>query len=65
MSKRGFTPVHNIIDNVETKAIMTYLEREKIKVQVVTPYDHRVNAAERAIQNFKNHTISGLCICDE
>ena len=31
MSKRGFTPVHNIIDNVETKAIMTYLEREKNK----------------------------------
>ena len=34
-------------------------------MQFVTPYDHRVNAAERAIQTFKNHTISGLCICDE
>ena len=31
----------------------------------MTPYDHRVNASERAIQTFKNHTISGLCICDE
>ena len=31
----------------------------------MTPYDHRVNAVEKAIQNFKNHTISGLCICDE
>ena len=25
----------------------------------------RVNAAKRAIQTFKNHTISGLCICAE
>ena len=65
MSKRGFKPVYNIIDNVETKAIKTYLESEKIKVQFVMPYDHLVNSAERAIQTFKNHTISGLCVCDE
>ena len=65
LSKRGFKPVYNIIYNGATKAIKTYLEIENIKVQFVTPYDHRVNAAERAIQNFKNHTISGLCICDE
>ena len=31
----------------------------------MAPYDHRVNAAEIVIQTFKNHTISGLCICDE
>ena len=65
LSKRGFKPVYNIIDNVATKAIKTYLKSEKIKVQFLTPNDHRVNAAERAIQTFKNHTISGLCICDE
>ena len=57
--------MYNVIDNVATKAIKTYLESEKIEVQFVTPYDHRVNAAERAIQTFKNHTISGLCICDD
>ena len=34
-------------------------------MQFVTPYDHSVNGAEMAIQTFKNHTISGLCICDE
>ena len=65
MSKRGFKPIYNIIDNAATKTIKTYLESENIKVQFVTPYDHRVNAAERAIQTFKNHTISGLCICDK
>ena len=62
LSKRGFKPVYNIIDNVATKAIKTYLDSENVKLQFVTPYDHRVNAAERAIQTFKKHTISGLCI---
>ena len=62
LAKRGFKPVYNVIDNVATNAIKTYLEREEIRVQFVTPYDHRVNAAKRAIQTFKNHTISGLCI---
>ena len=57
LPKRGFNPVYNIIDNVATKAIKTYLESENIKVQFVAPYDQRVNAAERAIQTFKNHTI--------
>ena len=28
------------------------------------PHNHRVNAAERAIQTAKNHLISGLCITD-
>ena len=65
LSKRGFKPVYNVIDNVATNAINTYLENENIKVQFVTPYNHRVNTAERAIQTFENHTISGLCICDE
>ena len=41
------------------------MESEKIEVQFVTTYDHRVNSAERAIQTFNNHTISGLCICDD
>ena len=53
LSQRGFKPVYNIIDNVATKAIKTYFESENITVQFVTPYYHRVNAAEIAIQTFK------------
>ena len=37
LSKRGFKPVYNIIDNVATKSIKTYLESEKIIVQFMTP----------------------------
>ena len=65
LSNRGFKSVYNVIYNVATNAINKYLESENIKVQFVTPYNHTVNAAEIAIQTFKNHTISGLCICDE
>ena len=65
LAKRGFKPVCNVINNVATNAIKTYLESEKIKVQFVTTCDHRVIATKRAIQTFKNHTISGLCVCDK
>ena len=34
-------------------------------MQLVKPHNHRSNAAERVIQTFKNHTIAGLCTCDE
>ena len=49
----------------QPKQLKKIVESKNIKVQFVTPYDHRVNAAEIEIQTFKNHTISGLCICDE
>ena len=34
-------------------------------MQSVKPHNHGVNAAERAIQTFKNHFISGLSIGDK
>ena len=63
--KRNFKPVFNIIDNVATKAVKTYLENEGINMQLVEQHNHRSNAAEQAIKTFKNHTIAGLCTCDE
>ena len=35
-----------------------------MNIQLVEPHNHRVDAAERAIQTFKNHLISGLSTCD-
>ena len=55
----------NIIADVATKAVESYLKDEGIKMQLVKPHNHRSNAAERAIQTFKNHTIAGLCMCDK
>ena len=63
LSKRGFKPRFNIIDNAASKAIKKYLEEAQIGLQLVEPHNHRVNAAERAIQTFKNHFIAGLSTC--
>ena len=50
LEARGFKPSFNIIDNIASKAVQKYLEeKEKIKIQLVEPHNHRVNAAEWAI----------------
>ena len=38
----------------------TAFDNENIQYSFVPPHNHRANAAERAIQTFKNHFISGL-----
>ena len=57
-------PILNIIDNMASKEVQAYLEAEKVNIQLVEPHNHRVNAAERAIQTFKNHLIARLSTCD-
>jgi hypothetical protein len=38
-----------------------YLHQQDITFQLVPPYSHRRNSAERAIRLFKDHLIAGLC----
>ena len=65
MTSRGFKPKFNILDNIASKAIVKFLRDErKIGIQLVEPNNHRANAAERAIQTFKNHMIAGFCTFD-
>lgn len=63
LKKRGFNPKMNVMDNIASKAVIEYLEDEKIKFQLMEPYNHRINAAERAIQTWKRHIIAGKCTC--
>jgi hypothetical protein len=65
LEKRGFKPVFNIIDNVAIKAVRAYLDKEGVEIQLVEPHNHRMNAAERAVQTFKHVFISGLATSDE
>jgi hypothetical protein len=51
---KGFKPKVNVIDNQATKAIKAYLTLQRVTLQLVEPHNHRANAAERAIQTFKN-----------
>eukprot|EP00804_Cyclotella_cryptica_P030317 CCRYP_011858-RA/>CCRYP_011858-RA protein AED:0.36 eAED:0.36 QI:0/-1/0/1/-1/1/1/0/366 len=64
LTSKGFMPQFNVLDNEASHAITEYLRRQDIKWQFVPPNEHRINAAERAIQTFKNHFISGLCSTD-
>ena len=65
LKSRGFKQVFNIINNVVSKAIKTYINSKDIEIQMVEPNNHRANAAERVIQTWKNHFIVGLCTTDD
>ena len=64
LTKRGFKPILNIINNVASKSVQAYLEVEKVNIQLVEPHNHMVNEAEQAIQTFKNNLIAGLSTFD-
>jgi hypothetical protein len=50
---KGYTPKINVMNNQAMKAIKSYLTPQQSCLQLVVPGNHRVNAAERAIQTFK------------
>ncbi|KAL7465746.1 hypothetical protein ACHAXS_006063 [Conticribra weissflogii] len=52
-------------DNIVSKPVQKFLESKNINIQIVEPHNHRVNAAKRTIQTFKDHFIAGLCTTDK
>ena len=60
----GHKPTINVTDNQVARPIKEYLRTQECEWQFVEPSNHRVNAAERAIQTFKGHMISGFCTTD-
>ena len=60
----GHNPKHHIIDNEAFDILKKTLLKRKISNQLVLPYIHLCNAAERAIQNFKYQFIASLCSND-
>jgi hypothetical protein len=61
---KGYKPKVNVMDNQATKAIKQYLVMQQCKLQLVEPHNHQVNAAEPAIQTFKNRFICALGTTD-
>lgn len=59
--ERNHKPSLHIMDNECSTAVKNYATSMETTIQFVEAHIHRVNAAERAIQTFKNHFISGLC----
>jgi hypothetical protein len=62
---RGLRPKLMKLDNEASKLLKMYLHQQDITFQLVPPYSHRRNSAERAIRSFKDHLIVGLCSTDK
>jgi hypothetical protein len=60
----GFKPILQLLDKKYSSALRSLLNHHDIQFQLAPPHIHRRNAAERAIQTFKNNFIAGLCSVD-
>jgi hypothetical protein len=60
LTPKGYRPRLNVMDNQATKQIKKFLTKEECKLQLIKTHNHRVNAAERAIQTFKDAFIAAL-----
>ena len=50
LTEKGFKPKLNVMDNQCSRAVQKFIKSTGADIQLVNPDDHRVNAAERAIQ---------------
>jgi hypothetical protein len=55
-----YQPALNIKDNECSKAVEKHIRANRMKIQLVPPHNHRVNAAKRAIGAFKEHFVAAL-----
>ena len=65
LENKGYKPKMNVMDNQATKYIKKFLTEKECDLQIVEPHNHRVNAAERAIQTFKDAFIAALATTDQ
>jgi hypothetical protein len=59
-----YQPVLNIMYNECSKAVEKHTKKNKMKIQLVPPQNHHVNAAEHAIGTLKEHFVSALATID-
>ena len=64
LTKHGHVVTHFILDNEISGTINKTFIKNDITFQAVPPHTHQSNSAERAIQTFKKHFLSGLATCD-
>jgi hypothetical protein len=64
LDAKGYNSLMNVMDNQATKYIQQFLTKKECDLQVVEPHSHRVNAAEQAIQTFKDAFIAALATTD-
>jgi hypothetical protein len=64
LQANGYAPTLHILDNECSDDLKKAFKKYDVNFQRVPPHSHRRNAAERAIQTWKNHFCSGLATCD-
>ena len=64
LTTKGFKPQLNVMDNECSQLLKRYIKSQEVDILLVEPDNHRVNAAERALQTFKNHFVAGLASVD-
>jgi hypothetical protein len=57
LTAKGLKPTFQTMHNEASAALKHFLHLKDIEFQLVARHVHRQNAAERAIQTFKNHFI--------
>jgi hypothetical protein len=60
----GFVIKFDMMDNQASNVRKQYLTPKHCELMLVEPNNHQVNAAERAIQTFKDHFVSALATTD-
>jgi hypothetical protein len=65
LTSRGLKPNLMTLDNWASKLLKDYLHDQNINFQLVPPYCHRRNSAERAVHSFKDYLIAWLCSTDK
>lgn len=58
--KCGYKPLLHWMDNEAPKMLLAFNKENNVTVQLMPPYTHRCNTAEREILTFKNHLIAGM-----
>jgi hypothetical protein len=64
LTVKGFKPKLQTLDNKASAALKNFFTVNDIAYQLVPPYCHRRNAAERSIRTFKEHFVAGLSSFD-
>ena len=65
LERRGIKPKFHIMNNAASSTVMSWLERNKVDAQKVSPHNHQANTAERMIDTAKHHFIAGMAGTDE
>jgi hypothetical protein len=64
LASKGHIIKLNVMDNQASQIIKSFLTAQHCKLMLVEPHNHRVNAAERVIQTFKDKFVSALAMTD-